>query len=175
MRRQQPCSFLLIAALLACLAVPGVMAEAGDWSQYRGPERSGVSTETGVLDSWPEAGPEELWRQQIGVGYSAISVVGERLYTMYTVKQEEKEIEVVAACAASTGEQLWRTNVGEALVSDWGNSPRSTPTIAGDTAYALGSRGNLVAVATADGSLRWQIDMVERFGWSAPPSSKVRR
>jgi outer membrane protein assembly factor BamB len=154
----------LTTALLACLVLPGVTVEADDWSQYRGPERSGVSQETGLLDSWPETGPEELWRRQIGIGYSAISVAGEQLYTMYTVAQEEKEVEVVAACAAATGEQLWSTNVGEAMVSDWGNGPRSTPTVVGDTVYALGSRGNLVALATADGSLRWQISLVELGG-----------
>ena len=64
----------------ATLALGGAMAAAAasgaaDWPQYRGPRRDGVSTETGLLRSWPEAGPAVVWRQPIGDGFSGIAAV----------------------------------------------------------------------------------------------------
>jgi outer membrane protein assembly factor BamB len=150
--------------------VAGIAAAAGaqEWPQFRGPERNGISRDSGILRTWPEAGPAELWRQKIGIGYSAVSVVGDRLYTMYTTQEDDQEIELAAAFDAATGKQLWGTPVGQAIVSDWGNGPRSTPTVDGDTVYVLGSLGKLMALAAADGSKRWEVDLPERFGGRAP-------
>lgn len=150
------------------LATAAMAGDSFDWPQFRGPERDGVSPETEILNTWPEDGPRQLWRRQIGIGYSGVSVKGDRLYTMYTRTEGDAEIEVVAAFAAADGSELWHTPVGEAITSDWGNGPRSTPTVDGDSVFALGSLGKLVAVAAADGSTRWEVDLTERFGCQRP-------
>ena len=49
-----------------------------DWPQWRGPERDGVSSETGLLTEWPVEGPREVWRIRGGSGYSTVAVVGGR-------------------------------------------------------------------------------------------------
>jgi outer membrane protein assembly factor BamB len=159
---------MLICVMVGIGAAIGTVAGAQEWPQFRGPERDGVCREGGILDAWPEAGPPELWRREIGIGFSAVSVVGDRLYTMYTVEEDDQEIELAAAFDAATGKQLWRTPVGRAIVSDWGNGPRSTPTVDGETVYVLGSLGNLMALAAADGSKRWEVDLPERFSGRAP-------
>ncbi len=76
-------SFLLIALSIAAAAV------ADDWPQIRGPNRDGISQETGLLPSWDENGPEELWRVDLGSGYAGIAVVGERVFTMDSQGEQE--------------------------------------------------------------------------------------
>jgi outer membrane protein assembly factor BamB len=67
-------------AILVC--TPAVLANAGDWAQWRGPNRDGLSTETGWLATWPQSGPKKLWEAPVGVGYSSMSVSQGRVYTM---------------------------------------------------------------------------------------------
>ncbi len=45
---------------------------ADDWPQWRGPERTGISAETGLLKAWPKDGPPLRWkRTDLGTGYSS--------------------------------------------------------------------------------------------------------
>jgi outer membrane protein assembly factor BamB len=159
----------LVAALLLTL---GTAAHAepnvNDWPQFRGVHRDGISPETGLKQDWSDGGPKELWRQGIGEGYSAISVVGDRFYTMFATDHDGKPTEVAAAFEVSTGKELWRTPVGPKKDTEFGNGPRATPTVDGDTLYVLGSEGNFAALATADGTLRWEMKLQDAFGSKAP-------
>src|SRR5207253_7477871 len=60
-----------------------------DWPQWRGPNRDGLSTETGLLTSWPEAGPRKLWEQPTGEGYSSMAVARGRVFSMVQDKDQE--------------------------------------------------------------------------------------
>ena len=52
-----------------------------DWPQWRGPRRDGISDEKGLLESWPEGGPELLWKLDgLGTGWSCPIIVGHRIY-----------------------------------------------------------------------------------------------
>src|SRR6476661_6760134 len=65
--------------IFATLLISTVRAD--DWPQWRGPQRNGISKETGLLKSWPKEGPKLLWQAKgIGSGFSTPSVVGDRLY-----------------------------------------------------------------------------------------------
>jgi len=139
-----------------------------DWPQFRGVQRDGISSETGLDLDWSDGGPKELWRHPIGEGYSAISVVGDRFYTMFAADHDGKPSEVVAAFEVPTGKELWRTTIGPKKDTEFGNGPRATPTVDGDTLYVLGSEGNLAAVATSDGITRWEIKLQEALD-SQPP------
>ncbi len=152
---------MLLAA--AGLAVPGPAA-AADWPQYRGPERDGVSAETGLAESWPDAGPPVLWRVPLGDGYSGISAAGGRLYTLMGSGGDE-----VAVCLdAATGEEIWRRRIDANRKDGMGDGPRSTPTVEGGVAYVLGARGKLLALKAADGEVLWQKDLPAEFGARVP-------
>ena len=63
------------AALLLLGGLIGTAVYAADWPQWRGPDRTGVSHETGLLKSWPAEGPKMAWKATgLGEGYSAPSV-----------------------------------------------------------------------------------------------------
>ena len=71
----------LVAASTVGLRGQGsVSAGAGaDWPQWRGPDRSGISTETGLLDQWPDAGPARVWStSNLGGGFGSVAVRGDR-------------------------------------------------------------------------------------------------
>src|SRR4051794_18557664 len=105
---------------------------ANDWPQWRGPERTGISKETGLLKEWPEGGPKLLWQaKDIGDGYSTPSVVGQRLYL---ISNRGMDNEFVQARAVKDGEPVWSTTIGKVGPNQKVNYPgsRSTPTVEGE-------------------------------------------
>jgi hypothetical protein len=73
-------SAILLALIV--LLIP-LWTHAGDWPQWRGPNRDDRATETGLLKTWPKAGPTLLWTYtNAGIGYSGPAVVADRLFLM---------------------------------------------------------------------------------------------
>jgi len=140
-------------------------AAANDWPQWRGPQRNGISQETGLLKEWPKDGPELQWKvAAIGSGYSTPAVVGERLYLL---ANEGLDNEFVEALAVQDGKRIWSTKLGRVgHPKQDPNFPaaRSTPTMDGDVLYALGSDGDLACVETDKGKVRWKKNLREDFG-----------
>lgn len=161
----------IIAAICLCfstLPVTGsanTSASASDWPQWRGPERSGVSNERGLLKQWPAGGPKLLWQvNDIGDGYSTPVVVGSRIYLM---SNQGMENEFVQALSIQNGKPVWTTRVGN--VGNPNQNPpyakaRSTPTVDGNFLYALGSDGDLACLETKTGKIRWQKNIRKEFG-----------
>lgn len=157
----------ILATLCVCLPFVSVNSSANfDWPQWRGPQRSGVSSsETGLLRQWPAAGPKLLWQlNDIGDGYSTPAVVGNRIYVM---SNRGMENEFVQALSTADGKVIWTTRVGNVGNPDQQpNYPkaRSTPTIEGNFVYALGSDGDLVCLEAKTGKIRWQKSLRKDFG-----------
>ncbi|HWM94352.1 MAG TPA: PQQ-binding-like beta-propeller repeat protein [Thermoanaerobaculia bacterium] len=139
-------------------------AAALDWPQFRGVNRDGVSAETDLPRSWPAEGPRVVWKRAIGEGYSGISVVGDRLYTM----DSDGTAEYVLALEAGSGKEVWRVPAGPKLIDSMGNGPRTTPTLDDGTVYAMGSHGRLLALKAADGAKIWEVDLPQAFGAKRP-------
>lgn len=151
-------------ALLALAAGVPATAMAADWPQIRGLQRDGISAETGLARSWPREGPRVVWRRPIGDGFSGLSVVGARLYTM----EADAETEYVLALDAASGAEVWRRAVGPRFKEEFGDGTRSTPTVDGGTVYALGSAGRLVALQASDGKVIWEVDFPKQLGSPVP-------
>jgi outer membrane protein assembly factor BamB len=153
---------VVVASLM--LLVAGTLV-AADWPQWRGPQRNGLSRETGLLKQWPKEGPKLLWQvKQIGSGYSTPAIVGPR---MYLLANQGLENEFVQARAVADGKQIWSTRIGKVGNPDQQpNYPaaRSTPTVDGQSLYALGSDGDLTCLKTATGKIRWQKNLRKDFG-----------
>ena len=145
----------LLVAMAALL--PTVRAFAEDWPQWRGPNRDGISKETGLLKEWPKDSPRLIWQvNDLGGGYSTPSVAGGRIYVTANKGLGD---EFVTARDAKDGSLLWSTRIGKVGNPDQQpNYPaaRSTPTLDGAVLYALGSDGELLCLETATGKLRWR-------------------
>jgi outer membrane protein assembly factor BamB len=150
---------------VAALLLSGSFLLAADWPQWRGPDRDGVSQETGLLKEWPEPGPKLVWQvKDLGDGYSAPAVVGDRLYVMGSTGMDN---EMVKALSSRDGKQAWSTRIGAVGPNTPGNNypgPRSTPTVDGDRLYALGSDGDLACLEAATGKVVWQLNLRKNFG-----------
>ncbi|QDV75017.1 PQQ-binding-like beta-propeller repeat protein [Botrimarina mediterranea] len=151
---------LLALALVTATA----SAMASDWPQWLGPDRDGLTKETGILQEWPEGGPKQVWlSREAGLGYSGPAIVDGKLFILGSRDGTEQLI----AFDAMTGDELWATDIGDEYENDWGNGPRNTPTVDGDRIYALGARGNLICVEIASGKEVWRVAMQD-FGGSIP-------
>jgi len=127
-----------------------------DWPQLRGPNRDGISQETGFLKSWPKKGSKVLWKARIGEGFSAVSVSDGRAFTMF-VKGED---EFVICFDALTGEEKWRFRSDDKFYERQGeNEPRSTPAVFMDRVFALSPFGKLYALEARTGEVIWHYDL----------------
>ncbi|HEX8558675.1 MAG TPA: PQQ-binding-like beta-propeller repeat protein [Pyrinomonadaceae bacterium] len=161
-RFMAPLSAALVLFLL-CAGRAAAQQGAAEWPQWRGPNRDGLSKETGLLKQWPEAGPPLAWKAAgAGQGYSSFAASKGRLYTMGL----RGEREFVIAFDFKTGREVWATPHGAAFRNDRGDGPRGTPTVDGERLYALGGAGDLSALDAATGRVVWTMNVLKKFGGS---------
>lgn len=138
---------------------------AADWPQWRGPNRDGISPETGLLEKWPAAGPPLVWKATgLGEGYAAFSIVGDRLFT----QGQHGNQQFVYAYDVKTGQQVWKTPSGRAYNESRGNGPRGTPTFDAGRLYAVAADGTLLCLDAASGKRIWGKNFVTDFGGEIP-------
>ncbi len=152
---------LALAGFLSVL-LPFLLA--ADWPQYQGPNRDGISTEDGLLTTWPAEGPPELWRVPLGAGYSSVAVVGGLLYT----QEADDRHEYLTCLRAEDGARVWRLRMSPVLRNDQGDGPRATPTVDDGMVFALSGTGVLVAADAVEGVERWRHDLVAEYGGKGP-------
>lgn len=164
--------FRSAVVLAACAAVAaGVLGLSGmagsaapaaiaDWPQWRGPNRDAIAAATGLKKSWEGGAPKLLWQASgIGLGFSSMSIVGDRIYTMGDIGPDQ----FVFALNRADGKILWKTRIGPQWDDEY-PGPRGTPTVDGDRVYALGSDGDLLCLDAATGKVRWQKNMDKDYG-----------
>ena len=141
--------------ILAC-ATSNLVAE--DWPQWRGANRDDHSPDKSILNPWPAAGPAQKWvSKDAGMGYAGFSVVDGKLFTMGASDGGEQ----VIALNSTTGAKIWSVQLDNRVYpNQWGDGPRSTPTVDGNKLYTLSANGILGCLAIKDGSILWKVDLV---------------
>jgi len=135
-------------------------ATTSDWPQWRGPDRTGVSKESGLLKQWPSAGPRRVWLNNgLGAGYGSISISGDRIFVQSLIGRQS----TVASLNRADGKMLWSRVIGQAGSNDRGSGPRGTPTVDGDRVYVLSENGDLACVNVKDGTVVWQSNILREF------------
>ena len=133
-RKELVCVFLV--ALISAVGL------AADWNQWRGPNRDGLSAETGLLKEWPKSGPPLVWKATgLGAGFSSISISGQRIFTM----GDNDGKAYAHALNLADGKNLWSTEIGKAGSPGWGKfeGMRSTPTPTVICTYGVRRRNKL--------------------------------
>jgi outer membrane protein assembly factor BamB len=151
----------------------GASPKPAGWSQWRGPDRNGISSETGLARSWPEEGPPIVWQiKGLGKGYASVSVAGGRVFTLGRRREGETLIALDGRVGqGASGKELWATRFGD------GDHSNGTPTVDGKRVYAIGLAGDLVCADVETGKVLWKKNfkrdfrgrMMSDWGYSESP------
>ncbi len=148
-------------ALLGSWSGGAAMAAADDaayWPQFHGPNRDNISTETGLLKSWPEDGPRLLWTASgLGHGFSTVSIASGSIYTAGDIEDD-----TVITAMDLKGRILWQAKNGRAWTGQQPGS-RSTPTIDGDRLYHESPHGDVVCLDAKTGKKIWGVNILQKF------------
>jgi outer membrane protein assembly factor BamB len=139
---------------VSCLLASQAFSE--DWPRFLGPQANGISSETGLIEKFPTNGPSLVWEKQIGTGYGAPSVLGNRLVFHHRTGDEE----IVECLDALTGKSQWHYNYPSKFIDPYGynNGPRATPLLTSNRCYTFGAEGKLTCLELNTGKLVWQRD-----------------
>lgn len=158
-------ALLLVLASVASSAGAPAPATVGDWPQWRGAERNGVSKETGFIRQWPSAGPPVTWTiSSLGEGYGSVAIKGDRIY----VQGSSGSASSVFCLNRADGKTIWSAALGPKVDEGKGNGPRSTPTVDDDRVYVLTENGDLACLRARDGSPVWRKNILKEFGGHNP-------
>jgi outer membrane protein assembly factor BamB len=152
-------------ALKLCSVFVGLLLTAGaaaenDWPQWRGPNRNGLSTETGLMKQWPKGGPAVAWSiKNVGRGYGSVSMFADRIYVQGT--QDGKS--AIFCLNRANGATVWAKPLGRSVENERGSGPRGTPTIDGDWIYALTEDGQLTCMLASNGTTVWTRNILADF------------
>ena len=150
----------LAAAPLLARGMDAAGDESPEWPQWRGPQRSGVSTETGLAKSWPANGPAALWTiSGLGEGYGSLAIRGDRIYVQGVQGRES----TLFCLNRSDGKTVWANTLAGRMEQDRGSGPRGTPTLDGAHVYAMAENGELVCLRAQDGAKIWRRNILQDF------------
>jgi outer membrane protein assembly factor BamB len=136
-----------------------------DWPQWRGPERNGLSKDTGLIKQWPSSGPQRAWSiSNLGEGLGSIAIRGNLIYVQGTSGTASK----VFCLNRADGKTIWSAALGPKLSQGAAIGPRSTPTVDDDRIYALTENGDLACLRASNGSPVWRKNILKEFGGKNP-------
>jgi outer membrane protein assembly factor BamB len=166
----KPCrkrTFRWLAVLAFAIGAPD-WAVADQWPRWRGPQGDGSWQGPTLPERWPDAGLQVQWQSKLGGGYAGIAVVSGRVYTLDR-QQEPTETEGILCFSADDGKLLWQHRYPVAYAKlDYGNGPRSTPTIHAGRVFTLGTLGHLHCLDAVSGEVAWSKNLVQESGARIP-------
>ena len=167
------CALLAAACVAIAFATVGLHAE--DWPQWRGVDRDGNWTDTGIVEQFPDTGLKVIWRVPIDGGFAGPAVAGGRVFVLdYKETADTRTMdgtERLLALDEKTGEILWSQNwpaTYRNITWKFANGPRTPPTVDGDRVYVLGAAGMLLCLDTETGEIVWQVDTGSEYGTTVP-------
>ena len=155
--------------LLLLFSIIGSQCFADDWPQFRGPNRNGVSHETGLLMQWPPGGPKLLWAvtENLGEGYSSPAIANGLIFATGMI-----ETMGILFAFDLEGKLKWKKIYGPEWEGSW-RGTRSTPTIDSSRVYVHSSLGVVYCYDTKTGKLIWTRDVAgdyegiqTEWGWA---------
>lgn len=167
------------AAIACCLTIAGcnqpsniesvdlqivtdsVEASSLDWPNIYGPQHNSCSLETNVNTVWSNDGPKVLWRQNVGVGFSAPICIDGKTLLLSRVDDEE----IISCHDATDGHVLWdfRYSTTCQCIYEYSNGPYSTPVANRTHVFSVGAQGQLHCLDLASGSLVWKRDLFAEY------------
>jgi outer membrane protein assembly factor BamB len=137
------------------------ISAAADWPNWRGPDHDGISKET-AWDPAAVTARKIAWEAQVGVGYSAVAVADDKVYTAGNFN---KDTDAVSCLDAASGKLLWKHEYPEALAPKYYSGGCSaTPTVHDGKVYFASKSGKVFCLDATTGKVIWS----KEFGSKTP-------
>ncbi|MFM7817391.1 MAG: PQQ-binding-like beta-propeller repeat protein, partial [Verrucomicrobiota bacterium] len=134
----------LLASLLSVTAGVAI----ADWPMFRGVDQTGISPERNWLGTWPGGQPKQLWKKNVGIGYSSMSVAAGKVYTVGNANNQD----TIFCFDATTGAEVWKVVYPQKLDPKYyEGGPSATPTIAAGHLYFISKQGEVRCLDAATG------------------------
>lgn len=142
--------------------VPAPDRKGEDWPCFLGSLGTGVCNETDRLKTWPEGGLKTAWSKRVGTGYSAPSVIGNRLVVFHRPRGDE---DIIDCLRADNGEPLWQFKYATEYEDRYAynNGPRCTPLLTKNRVFTFNSEGKLFCLDLVTGKQVWGRDCSKDF------------
>jgi len=153
------------AALCCWLILTPLLSMASDWPQWRGPDRNGISQEKDWRSDWPQDGPPIVWKANVGLGFSSISIADGRAFTAGHFDDQDR----VFCLDAKSGKELWKHSYPAELGDKYfEGGTTGTPTVNGDRVYTLNRWGDVFCFEAATGKIIWNRNVAKETGIRVP-------
>ena len=162
-RRSTHARLFLIFVFVSTTGIPASVLIADDWSQWRGPARDGVWTETNVNTTLPNGQMPLEWSVPIGSGYCGPTVAGGRVFVMDRQADNRKQLERVLCLDADTGDLLWEHSYEATYEIGYTAGPRASITIHEGMAYSVGAMGHFFCFDAETGEVIWKYDLNQTY------------
>ena len=161
-----------LVLIAAALIINAVSVQAADWTQYRGPNFDGSSSEKLKIPAWPSGAIKVVWKIPTQLGFASFAVAKGRAFTIVMEEIDDVNREVCLALDINTGKKLWSRALNIAKYDGGGNSgakdnnggdgPRTTPSSDGDRVYILDGRLKLHCLDSKNGSNLWAVNIAKK-------------
>jgi len=161
--KTRPGKWICFGGLGLATVLTGV--NASEWSRWRGPNGTSVSDESLAIAPWSPSGPQVLWTNHAGIGFSSMAISQGRVFTL----GNSNDTDTVFCFSTDTGGELWRFSYPSALDPNlYEGGPGSTPTVDETRVYTLGKFGDLICFDAASGTVAWRKNLTSDFGIRQP-------
>ena len=137
---------------------------ANDWSQYRGPNADGISSETGINKNWAAKPPKVLWKiPMTDKGHSVPSVAKGKVYLL----DHKDKKDIIKCLNLKTGKEIWKKDYPNQTRQRWGFT-RVQPLVDDGLVYVISRKGQVFCLDAITGKEKWQMNFVKDFGGKVP-------
>lgn len=140
-------------------------ARGSDWPQFRGPERNGISKETGLLRNWPAAGPKQIWSIPVAEGYAGAAILAGRVY--HHDYDETKSEWCVNCRALADGKLIWQFREPREIRPNHAIT-RTVPTVDSRFVFSLDPKAVLHCLDARTGKQLWRKSLVADYHSTIP-------
>jgi outer membrane protein assembly factor BamB len=156
------CSRRVLFSILILAAIP---VFAGEWFQFRGPDRNNISQETGLYRNWPAQGPKVLWKTSVCEGYAGAAIKDGRVY-LNDYNAEKKE-HLIRCISLADGKDVWQWSYPVEVRPNHGIT-RTVPAVGSKLVFSLDPKCRFHALDAKTGKLVWQKNLVQDYKTTIP-------
>ncbi len=148
--------FLSFAILILCSCAE----KQSNWNQYLGANRNATISGMGILRSWPDEGPKELWSIPLGSGFGGASIFDDEIFVLDRIVGET---DVLRCIDLNTGQELWNFQYEAKGELPYPGS-RTVPTVDDNYVWCVGPHGNLHCIDKKTHQSIWTHNLLSKYG-----------